>query len=102
MCLPLQFNNEEFMEALMMTQLSVPLFHVAMLLAFNTLALFGGRLKLALLVNYLFALYWGYVSNRELFAETGMEQLHYFDLAYFGFGLAIVLLASVGFMLRND
>jgi hypothetical protein len=42
------------------------------------------------------------VSNRELFAEAEIEQLHYFDLAYFGFGLSIVLLASVGFMLRHD
>jgi hypothetical protein len=73
--------QEGSIEALFMAQFSVPLFHVAVLLAFNTLALFGGRLKLALFVNYIFALYWGYVSNRELFAEGEIEQLHYFDLA---------------------
>ena len=90
------------MESWIMMPLSVPLLHVVMLLGFNTLALFGGRLKLALLVNYLFALYWGYVSNRELFVEAEIEKLNYFDAAYFGFGLAIVLLAAVGFMLRHD
>lgn len=90
------------MGAWIMMPLSVPLLHVAMLLAFNTMALFAGRLRLALLVNYLFALYWGYVSNRELFVGAEIENLNYFDAAYFGFGLAIVLLASVGFMLRQD
>ncbi|MBW1744232.1 MAG: hypothetical protein JRJ47_12530 [Deltaproteobacteria bacterium] len=90
------------MESWIMMPLSVPLLHVVMLLAFNTLALFAGRLRLALLVNYLFALYWGYVSNRELFVGAEIEKLNYFDAAYFGFGLAIVLLASIGFMLRQD
>jgi hypothetical protein len=90
------------MDSWIMMPLNVPLLHVAMLLAFNTLALLGGRLKLALLVNYLFALYWGYVSNRELFVGAEIEKLSYFDAAYFGFGLAIVLLAGFGFMLRHD
>ena len=66
------------------------------------MALLLGRVKLALLGNALFALYWGYVSNRELFVGAEIEKLSYFDAAYFGFGLSIVLLASVGFMLRHD
>jgi len=90
------------MDTWIMMPLSVPLLHVVLLLVFNTLALFGGRVKLALLVNYLFALYWGYVSNRELFVGAEIEKPGCFDAAYFGFGLAIVLLASVGFMLRQD
>ncbi|MBW1769650.1 MAG: hypothetical protein JRJ17_00525, partial [Deltaproteobacteria bacterium] len=52
------------MEFFMLAELTVPLFHIALLLALSTLALLLGRVKLALLVNYLFALYWGYIFNR--------------------------------------
>jgi hypothetical protein len=55
------------MEVLMM-QRSLLLVHVAMLLTFSTVVLFGGRLKAALLVHCHFALHRGYAFSREIFA----------------------------------
>jgi hypothetical protein len=89
------------MESLMLTELTVPLSQIALLLIFSTVALLLGRVKLALLVNYLFALHWGYVYNRQLFLGSDLEKMDYFDACYFGFGLAIVVFASIGFLMHR-
>ena len=90
------------MEFFYMTQLAVPLFHVGLLLVLSTLALLAGRIKLALLVNYLFTLDWGYIFNRELLVGSDLEKLEYFTMMYFGFGLVIVILAFIGFLAHRD
>ena len=90
------------METFFLAQLTIPLFDLTLLLAFSTLALLLGRVKLALLINYLFALYWGYIFNREMFVGSGPEKFHQFSVLYFGFGLVIVVLALIGFLTRHD
>ena len=90
------------METFFLAQLTIPLFDLTLLLAFSTLALLLGRVKLALLINYLFALYWGYIFNREIFVGSDLEKLNHFSVFYFGFGLIIVVLALVGFLARQD
>jgi len=90
------------MEFFMLAELTVPLFHIALLLALSTLALLLGRVKLALLVNYLFALYWGYIFNRELLVGSDLEKLDYFTALYFGFGAVIVVLALAGFLTHRE
>jgi uncharacterized membrane protein len=84
------------MELFLSTQLSVPLFQVMLLLVVTTTALLLGRIKLALLMNYLFTLFWGYVHNGGLF--DSIEKLTMFTTIYFVFGLAIVVLAAIGFL----
>ena len=90
------------MEFFMLAELTVPLLHIALLLVLNTLALLLGRVKLALLVNYLFALYWGYIFNRELLVGSDLEKLDHFTMLYFGFGAVIVVLALAGFLTQRD
>jgi hypothetical protein len=90
------------MEFFMLAELTVPLLHIALLLVLNTLALLLGRVKLALLVNYLFALYWGYIFNRELLVGSDLEKLDHFTMLYFGLGAVIVVLALAGFLTHRD
>ena len=70
------------------------------LLAITTVALLFGRTKLALLANYIFTLYWGYVFNKDLVGFP--ENVTTFTFIYFGFGIGIVILASLGFLVRSD
>jgi hypothetical protein len=64
----------------------------------SNLALLFGRVKLALLTNYLFALYWGYFLNRDLFSELTANNGEYFMFIYFGLGIAVTVLALIGFV----
>ncbi|MBU0987740.1 MAG: hypothetical protein KKH68_10870 [Proteobacteria bacterium] len=89
------------MEFLYATELSIPLFQILLLLVLGTLSLLFGKVKLALLTNYIFALYWGYFLNRDLLLES-MVKTEYFTLIYFGIGLIIVVLAIVGFMAHKE
>ncbi len=75
------------------TELSVPLFQIELLLTLSSLAL---------LTNYLFTLYWGYVLNRESLLGLRHEGIMYFDEIYFGFGIAITILVLIVFLYRKD
>jgi uncharacterized membrane protein len=88
------------MEFFLSTQLSVPLMQVMMLLVFTTMALLFGKTKIALIVNYFFVFYWGYVFNRNLIGFP--EQMSTYTIAYVVFGLTIVVLALAGFFARNE
>jgi uncharacterized membrane protein len=88
------------MEFFFSTQLTVPVTQVMMLLAFTTIALLFGKTKLALIVNYLFVLHWGFVFNGNLLGFP--EQISTYTITYFGFGLGIVVLALIGFLARNE
>jgi len=84
------------MDPLSATHLSVPIFQICLLLLLSTLALVFGRIKLALLINYCFTLYWGYILSIDAFAEQGMFDFNTFTFTYFGFGMVIVFLAMIG------
>jgi hypothetical protein len=83
------------MEILSMTEISIPITQMILLLLLSTGALFFGKLKLALLINYLFTLYWGYGINRDFLAGSGFEHLSGFTMLYVGFGLIIAAVALV-------
>ena len=83
------------------TELTVPLSQMVFLLICTTVALLFGRVKLALLVNYLFALFWGYILNRELLVGSG-ETVSHFVYIYVVFGLAVVFLVAVGFLVHRN
>jgi hypothetical protein len=90
------------MEFVTTTELSIPVYQMALLLGISTLALLFGRVKLALLVNYLFTMSWGYGLTLGHLAEHGYQNVGPFTLLYFGFGLVVAALAIVGFLAHNN
>jgi hypothetical protein len=89
------------MELFLDTKLVVPLFQVALLLVFSTVALLFGRMKLALIINYCFTLYWGFFLNVDFFSDKGDLVFNSYSFAYFGFGLLIVALAVIGLLSKE-
>jgi hypothetical protein len=85
------------MDFLLTTELSVPLVQIALLLGLSTLAMLFGKTKLAILINYLFTLYWGYFLNRDLLLET-FEHSEVFAIVYFSVGIFIAVLAMISFI----
>ena len=75
---------------------------LSLLLLLSTLSLLFGRIKLALIINYCFTLYWGYILNMDVIKEAGQGVTDMFTYTYFGFGLVILMLALVGFFVQHD
>ncbi len=86
------------METLYSIELTIPLFQVGLLLILCSLVLLSGRVKLALLINYLFVFYWGYWLNKEAIFGPGITQINSFTLGVYGFSALIFILALVGFL----
>jgi hypothetical protein len=82
------------MEFFFTTELAVPLLQVIV-----TAGLLLGRTKLALLITYLFTLYWAYVLDADLF--NSLHKLNAFTSSYLGFGLVVTALAAIGFLGRR-
>jgi hypothetical protein len=87
------------MEIFSMTEISIPVVQMVLLLLLSTGALFFGKLKLALLINYLFTLYWGYGINRDFLVGAGYQHLSGFTVLYVGFGLIIAAVALVSLII---
>jgi hypothetical protein len=91
------------MDFFLINTITIPLSQVALLLIAATAALLFGRTKLALLVCYLFTLYWGYFVNIDMLVMNESFSTDYRNLLiYFGFGFLIAILAGVGFFLTSD
>jgi hypothetical protein len=71
---------------------------IVMLLLLSTVALLFGKVKMALVVNYMFTMYWGYGFGWEYLKNSGFANLDYFTYIYFGFGFVIVAMAIIGFL----
>lgn len=92
----------EFLHFLQKTSIAIPLLQVGLLLLLTTLSLLFGWVRLALLINLTFTLYWGYLANREQLGPV-IEKMGYISIAlYFGFGIAIIVLALIGFFSHQD
>lgn len=87
------------MEFFLTTELPVPLLQVIVLLTLVTAGLLLGRTKLALLITYLFTLYWAYILHADLF--NSLHKLNVFTSSYLGFGLIVSALAAIGFLARR-
>jgi len=88
------------MELFFMKEISIPVIQMILLLLLSTGALFFGKLKLALLINYLFTLYWGYGINRDFLEGAGFQHLSGFTVLYAGFGLIIAAVALVSLIIE--
>ena len=84
------------------TELTVPLFQIICLLLFSTVALLFGKVRLALLINYIFTFYWAYIFNRDSLMGMGLQKFDTYTLTYFLFGLCIFLFAMVGFLFQKN
>jgi hypothetical protein len=89
------------MESFFSSEIAIPLFQFMLLLTLITFAFLFGYLKLALLINYCFAMYWGYILNVDIFTGKGDLILNPFTYVYMGFGFVIILLAIMGFWSRK-
>ena len=85
------------MELFYSTEVTVPIFQIALLLLISTLALLFGRVKLALIANYVFTLYWGFLANEGFMAGSTFN-----TVSYFGFGLMVIILALIGFFTATE
>lgn len=90
------------LDFLLNANLSIPMIQIILLMLMSTVSLLFGKLKLALLINYLFTLHWAYISNRENLMELGFENFQLISVMYFIFGLGIVLVASFAFMFQKN
>lgn len=90
------------LDFLLNANLSIPMIQIILLMLMSTVSLLFGKLKLALLINYLFTLHWAYISNRENLMELGFENFQLISVIYFIFGLGIVLVASFAFMFQKN
>ena len=82
--------------------LTIPIIQLILLMLISTISLLFGRLKLALIVNYLFTLNWAYIANRDKLMDMSSENFELYSIMYFIFGLGIVLTASFAFMFQKS
>ncbi len=90
------------MEMFINTDLTIPIGQIIILLLLSTLALLFGKVKIALIINYIFAFLWGYVLNRDKLEVTGFENPQIFTILYFLFGIDIILMAGFAFIFHRD
>ena len=84
------------------TELAVPLFQIIVLMLFSTMALLFGKVRIALIINYVFTFYWAYIFNRDYLMSLGLNKFDSYTLIYFLFGLIIILVAMVGFLFQKN
>ena len=82
--------------------LSIPMTQLILLMLMSTISLLFGKLKLALIINYLFLLHWAYILNRNNLMDMGFENFQLISIIYFIFGLGIVLVAAFAFMFQKN
>ena len=90
------------MEMFFNTDLTIPLNQIILLLLLSTLALLFGKIKIALIINYIFTLTWGYVFNRDKLLVADFEFPEVFTVLYFLFGIGVILIASFAFLFHRD
>ena len=90
------------MEFLMNTDLTIPIEQIIILLLLSTIALLFGKIKIALIINYVFTFLWGYVFNRDKLMVSGFEHPEVFTILYFAFGVGIILMACFAFIFHRD
>ena len=89
-------------EILFNMTISIPIIQLILLMFVSTLSLLFGKLRLALLVNFIFIFYWSYFFNRDLLWGMAPEKFEYFTIIYFSVGLIILMVAIFGFLFQRQ
>ena len=84
------------MEGLLLLELSIPLYQLALFVLLITFCMLFQRNKLGLAVSYVFVFYWGFFYNIDNIYSSS-EELTSFALWYFLTGVIILILAIVSF-----
>jgi hypothetical protein len=90
------------LEFIVTTNLAIPMVQLILLMLMSTISLLFGKLRLALIINYVFILHWGYIANRDKLAEMGAENFELVSIVYFLFGLGTILVASFAFLFQKS
>jgi hypothetical protein len=88
------------MQLLLNPEMNIPLLQVVCLLSMNSVALLLRKVKLALVTNYLFALFWGY-SFMQDYAVDVTGDVMFSPLLYFAAAAAVLFLALMGFLFQE-
>lgn len=88
------------MEGLLLLELSIPLYQLALFVLLITFCMLFQRNKLGLAVSYVFVFYWGYFYNIDNIYNSS-EEFTSFALWYFLAGVIILLLAIVSFFSKD-
>jgi len=90
------------MESLFPGTVSIPLYQIMILLAIMTVTLLFGYLRTGLFLCYIFVFYWGNMfSMRSVFDSTD-PNASALSFVFIGFGLIVVFLAMLGFLLNRE
>jgi len=90
------------LDFLLNTNLAIPMIQLILLMFMSTLSLLFGKIRLALIINYVFILHWGYIANRDNLAEMAAENFELVSMVYFMFGLGTILVASFAFLFQKS
>jgi hypothetical protein len=90
------------MDMFINADLTIPINQIILLLLLSTMALLFGKIKIALIINYLFTLTWGYVYNRDKLLVSDFEYPEIFTILYFSFGIGVILIAGFAFIFHRD
>ena len=91
----------EILHTFFQAELVVPIPQIVFLLTMSSIFILLRRIKLALLTNYIFALYWGWIFTRDYLLSLAEDSAFYL-FAYFGVGAAILVVALIGFMFSEE
>ena len=62
---------------------------IILLMLLSTLSLLFGKIRLALLINYIFILNWAYILNRDILMDMDPAKFQYITVVYFFFVINI-------------
>ncbi len=82
--------------------MSVPLHQIMLLMVILTISLLFGYLRLGLFFAYVFVFYWGNIFNIQSVFNSAEPDVASMSFLFVGFGLIIVFLAMVGFLLNRE
>ncbi|MDY6951610.1 MAG: hypothetical protein SWE60_08865 [Thermodesulfobacteriota bacterium] len=89
------------MQLLLNPELNIPILQVMWLMSLNSVALLLRKIKLALVTNYLFALFWGYSFMQDHAVDLAGD-VQFSPLLYFCAAAAVLFLALVGFLFQEE
>ncbi len=89
------------MDFLLNPDSTIPVLQVIWLLSMNSIFLLLRRIKLALVTNYIFSLYWAYTFTQDyVFGPAG--NLRFRPLLYLGAGAGVLVIALVSFLFQEE